>query len=61
MDQAKNQPTTFRRRPEDAATFGVMLLNGLLITPPSSPALVRVDPKPPVLTGGVASKVLEDA
>ncbi|MFG1413476.1 hypothetical protein V5G24_20410 [Xanthobacter sp. VTT E-85241] len=61
MDQAKNQPTTSRRRPEDAAAFGVMLLKGLLITPPSSPALVKANPKLPVLTGGVAAKVREDA
>lgn len=61
MDQAKNEPTTSRRRPEDAATFGVMLLKSLLIAPPTSPALVRVDPKSPVLTGGAAAKVMEEA
>jgi hypothetical protein len=38
-----------------------MLLRGLLITPPSSPALVKANPRLPVLTGGVAAKVREDA
>ncbi|MFG1462255.1 hypothetical protein V5F77_05075 [Xanthobacter sp. DSM 24535] len=61
MPKAASTSTTPRRRPEDAATFGVMLLMGLLITPPSSPALVKANPKLPVLTGGVAAKVREDA
>jgi hypothetical protein len=61
MPKAASTTITSRRRPEDAATFGVMLLMGLLITPPSSPALVKANPKLPVLTGGVAAKVREDA
>ena len=51
---AENKPTTTRRRPEDAATIGVMLLRALLVIPPDNPAPVIAKPRQPVLVGGEA-------
>ena len=49
----KQNITRSRRRPEDAATIGVMLLKALLVVPPDNPAPVVANPRSPVLAGGV--------
>lgn len=52
---ATSTHTTPRRRPEDAATLGVLLLKAFLgLEPGAVPAEVR---KPRVLTGGTFAEV----
>lgn len=62
MPKAKVTSTTSRRRAEDAATIGLMLLKAALSgLPGGEPSVAVSQPKRPVLAGGAAARVLEDA
>ena len=54
MSKADRRSTTFRRRPEDAATFGVMLLKASIVGLDDKAAPVVPAPRKPTLVGGVA-------
>ncbi|MGR7993825.1 hypothetical protein [Xanthobacter sp. ZOL 2024] len=61
MAQAAHTSTTPRRRPEDAATFTLMLLKAAILGPDHGAAPVQTEPKRPILAGGAARKVREIA
>lgn len=52
MAQAGSVHTTPRRRPEDAATIGLMMLKASISGLDNGPAPVKPAPKSPVLVGG---------
>lgn len=61
MEQANSVHTTSRRRPEDAATFTLMLLKAAVLGPDHGMAPAADRPLRPVLAGGEAAKVREVA
>ena len=61
MPKATRTVITVSRRPEDAATFTLMLLKAAILGPNHGPAPVKAEPKRPVLTDGAAEKVRETA
>lgn len=58
MSKAAHRHTTIRRRPEDAATLGLMLLKASIkgLDDGMAPAAAR---REPVLAGGAAVRALE--
>ncbi len=61
MTKAEATSTTPRRRPEDAATFTLMLLKAAILGPDMGMAPAPSGPRRPVLAGGAARKVREIA
>jgi len=59
MPKAARSVITVSRRAEAAATFTLMLLKAATLGPDQGPALVKAEPKRPVLTDGAAKKVKE--
>lgn len=54
MSKATETHTTFRRSPEAAATFGLMLLKASIAGLSDGAAMADPAPKAPVLVGGAA-------
>lgn len=61
MPTATRTVITVSRRAEDAATLTLMLLKAAVLGPDHGAALVKPEPKRPVLTDGAAEKVREIA